>query len=73
MGLNVVKCIEIHINQKGQTIAKNGPKWPKNGRKLQIITKYQKLLNMVTKCCQECPKCQKMPKWAKNGGIRGQI
>ena len=46
MDLNALKCIQIHIPQKGQ---KNGKKWQKNVRKLQIIAQFQKLLNMVKK------------------------
>ena len=48
MDLNTLKCIKIHIPQKGPKNAKNG-KMAKNVRKLQIIAKFQKLLNMVNK------------------------
>ena len=49
MDLNGLKCIQMHIPQKGQKNAENGRKWQKNDRKLQIIAKFQKLLNMVNK------------------------
>ena len=49
---NGFKCLKIHSNaysQKGQQIAKQGAKMAKNGGKLPIIAKFQKLLNMVKK------------------------
>ena len=49
MDLNALKCIQIHIPQKGPTNANKMVKNGKNGRKLQIIAKFQKLLNRVTK------------------------
>ena len=61
--LHALKCIEMHITQKGQQIAKNGIK-------LHIIAKYQKLLNMVNKLQQMTEmkkKVKKCPKWAKTG------
>ena len=49
MGLNVLKYIQMHIPKKGQQIVKQGTKIKKNGGKLPIIAKFQKLLNMVNK------------------------
>ena len=46
IGLNALKCIQIHIPQIGP---KNATKMAKNVRNLQIIAKFQKLLNMVKK------------------------
>ena len=59
MDLNALKCIQIHIPQKGPKNAKNCKKMAKNIRKLQIIAKFQKLLNMVKKC-KNWQKCQTM-------------
>ena len=45
---------------------KNGKKWQKNSRKLQIIVKFQKLLNMVKKMTTIYTNLQKFTKIAKN-------
>ena len=48
MDLNALKCIQIHIPQKGPK-NKKMVKMAINVRKLQIIAKFQKLLNMAKK------------------------
>ena len=43
---NAFKCI---FPKKGNKMTKNGNKMAKNVRKLHIIAKFQKLLNMMKK------------------------
>ena len=57
-------------------MVKKWQKMTKNGRKLQIIVKFQKLLNMVKKWQQFTKmekKCKKMPKTSHIRPKYGQI
>ena len=55
MGLNALKCIKMHIPQKGNKIAnknfKNGKKWQKiaNNCKISEITKYAEKMPTIAK------------------------
>ena len=69
MCLNALTCIIMHITQKGNKLP-NMVKIGQNGRKLQIITKYQKLLNYGYKITKMT---NKWPKWAKEQVKWGQI
>ena len=62
MDLNALKCIQIHILQKGQTkyqqIVKNGKKLPKiaNNCKISEITKYGEKMTTLYKNVKKCKK-----------------
>ena len=72
---NGFKYLKMHSNTYSPKRGKNAPKNGKNGRKLQIIVKFQKLQNMVkklqlTKMSNKCNKNAKNgPKTGKNGKI----
>ena len=61
MGLNVLKCIQIHIPQKGQKMPQNGKKWQKiaNNFKISEITKYGEKMTTIYKNVKKCQQMQK--------------
>ena len=71
MGLNALKCIQIHIPQKGPKNAKKmTKKWQKitNNCKISEITKYGEKMTKLDKNVKQCKKMQKMGlKRPKNG------
>ena len=72
MDLNALKCIQIHIPQKGPT---NGKKWQKsqkitNNCKISEITKYGKKMKTNYKNVKQC---KKMPKTGLKRPKSGQI
>ena len=68
MDLNALKCIQMHIPQKGEKIQKNGKKWPKiaNNCKISEITKYGEKNYKIDKNVKND---KNEPKTAKNGQI----
>ena len=76
MGLNALKCIQMHIPQKGQKKAKkvnkNGNKCQKitNNCKISEITKYGEKLAKFDKNVKQC---KKMPKTGLKRPQNGKI
>ena len=69
MDLNALKCIQIHIPQKGP---KNANKFQKitNNCKISEITKYGEKMTNIDKNVNQCKKMTKMVlKRPKNGQI----
>ena len=74
MDLNALKCIQIHIPQKGPTNVKNGKKCQKitNNCKISEITKNDETMTQIDKNVKQCKKMPKMvlkcKKWPNFGG-----